>query len=78
LALVKVGARLQTAMTIDDGIGPTWTRALQPDGRDLKFCTTEELTSMGAIERVSRWHGVSLGEARDRIQDELASRNNGG
>lgn len=61
-------------MTIDDGIGPTWTRALQPDGRCLKYCTTEELTSMGAIERVSRWHGVSLGEARDRVGAEMRRR----
>jgi hypothetical protein len=61
-------------MTIDNGIGPTWTRALQADHRDLRFCTTPELTGMGAIERVAQWHGVSLGEARDLIGEEMRRR----
>jgi hypothetical protein len=61
-------------MTIDDGIGPTWTRALQADHRDLRFCKTPELIGMGAIERVAQWHGISLGEARDKIGAEMRRR----
>jgi hypothetical protein len=57
---------------IDTGEG-NWTDAL-PDGRDLRFCTSAELTGMGAIERVSRWHGCTLGEARDAIGRELLRR----
>jgi hypothetical protein len=56
---------------IDTGEG-NWTE--QADGRDLRFCTSEELTGMGAIERVSRWHGCTLGEARDAIGRELLRR----
>ena len=61
-------------MTIDNGIGPNWLRALTPDNRSLKYCTTQELTSMGAIERVAIWHGISLGAARDAIGAEMRRR----
>ena len=59
---------------IDTGEGSTWADATLPDGRDLRFCTSDELTSMGAIERVAQWHGCTMGEARDRIGAEMLRR----
>lgn len=52
----------------------SWQTALLPDRRSLKMLTDHELKSMGAIERVSIWHGVSLGTARDMIGAELRRR----
>lgn len=34
----------------------------------------DELTGMGAIERVAQWHGCTMGEARDRIGAEMLRR----
>ncbi len=58
---------------IDTGEG-NWTEAMLPDRRSLKLVSDHDLKSMGAIERVSRWHGVSLGTARDMIGAELRRR----
>lgn len=58
----------------DTGTGPTWAEALLPDRRDLRFCTTSELTSMGAIERVAMWHDCTPDVARDRIGEEMRRR----
>jgi len=59
---------------IDDGIGPSWHEALQPDNRSLRYMDTKALQAPFAIEHVARWHGCTLAEARDRIGAELLRR----
>jgi len=59
---------------IDDGIGPNWARALQPDHRSLKHLSDKELHSPFIIERIAQWHGCTNAEAMAAKGAELLRR----
>jgi len=59
---------------IDTGEGPTWTEALAPDHRSLKFLTDEQLHSPFIIENICIWWSCTLAEARDAKGAELRRR----
>lgn len=59
---------------IDNGEGSNWSRALVPDRRSLKFCTTEELNAPFALEAIQRWYGCSMGDALEMRGAEMRRR----